>query len=233
MGRFRLAGGFMRGPGDQRMAIESKAARLRLLRERGRLGRSMRHGEVAYWIGHHRELGLLIFDPHAQREVDSGRVRLFSVADHESRLFMADLARTRSLWSSPDSHVEEMRKAVAEYGRARERQRETHCYGAGATSTPWTSPSAGAAAGSDAPAGTAAAATRASRPAVIRIATTDRSGPPRGREGSAAGNSRAARVPSSAALRTDVRCTFPWIAHRRSTLPTVDPLPEPASSCAR
>ena len=120
--------GFMPEPDDQRMAIESKAARLRLLRERGRLGRSMRHGEVAYWIGHHRKLGLLIFDPRAQLEVDSGRVRLFSVADHGSRLFMADLARTRSLWSSPDSHVDEMRRAVVEYGRARERQRETHCY---------------------------------------------------------------------------------------------------------
>ena len=116
------------GPGDQRMAIESKAARLRLLRERGRLGRSMPHGGVRYWIGHHRESGLLIFDPHAQREVETGKVRLFSVTDHESRLFMLDMARTRSLWSSPDSHVEEMRKAVAEYGRARERQRETHCY---------------------------------------------------------------------------------------------------------
>ena len=116
------------GPGDQRMAIESKAARLRLLRERGRLGRSMRHGGVRYWIGYHRELGLLIFDPNAQREVETGKVRLFSVTDHESRLFMVDMARARSLWSSPDSHVEEMRKAVAEYGLARERQRETHCY---------------------------------------------------------------------------------------------------------
>ena len=120
--------GFMRGPDDQRMAIESKAARLRLLRERGRLGRSMPHGGVRYWIGHHRELGLLIFDPHAQREVETGKVRLFSVTDRESRLFMLDMARTRSLWSSPESHVEEMRKAVVEYGRARERQRETHCY---------------------------------------------------------------------------------------------------------
>ena len=128
MDRFRLAGRRHGGPDDQRMAIESKAARLRLLRERGRLGRSMPHGGVRYWIGHHRESGLLIFDPHAQREVETGKVRLFSVTDHESRLFMLDMARTRSLWSSPDSHVEEMRKAVAEYGRARERQRETHCY---------------------------------------------------------------------------------------------------------
>ena len=107
---------------------QSRTARLRLLRERGRLGRSMLHGGIRYWIGHHRELGLLIFDPHAQREVETGKVRLFSVTEHESRLFMLDMARTRSLWSSPADHVEEMRKAVAEYGRARERQRETHCY---------------------------------------------------------------------------------------------------------
>lgn len=120
--------GFMRGPDDQRMAIESKAARLRLLRERGQLGRSMQHGGIRYWIGYYRELGLLIPDPNAQREVETRKVRLFSVADPESRLFMRDMARTRSLWSSPDSHADDMRKAGAEYGRARERQQETHCY---------------------------------------------------------------------------------------------------------
>ena len=34
---------------------------------------------------------------------------------------MLDMARTRSLWSSPADHLPEMRKAVTEYGRARER----------------------------------------------------------------------------------------------------------------
>ena len=110
------------------MEMKGKAERLRLLHERGRLGRGMRHGGVRYWIGHHRQLGLLIFDPHAQREVETGKVRLFSVTEHESRLFMLNMARTRPLWSSPDDHLEEMRKAVIEYGRARERQRETHCH---------------------------------------------------------------------------------------------------------
>ncbi len=110
------------------METKTKAERLQLLRERGRFGRGIRHGGVRYWIGHHRQMGLLIFDPHAQREVDAGRVRLFSVTDHESRLFVLEMARTRSLWSSPGDHIEEMRKAVTEYGRARERQRETHCY---------------------------------------------------------------------------------------------------------
>jgi len=120
MGRFGLAARLhAEGTGNQRMAIESKAVRLRLLRERGRLGRSMPHGGVRYWIGHHRELGLLIFDPHAQREVETGKVRLFSVTDREGRPFMLDMAKTRSLWSSPDSHVEDMRKAVVEYGRER------------------------------------------------------------------------------------------------------------------
>ena len=108
--------------------MKGRAERLRLLHERGRLGRGMRHGGVRYWIGHHRQLGLLIFDPHAQREVETGKVRLFSVPEHESRLFMLNMARTRPLWSSPDDHLEEMRRAVIEYGRARERQRETHCY---------------------------------------------------------------------------------------------------------
>lgn len=110
------------------MEMNSKAERLRLLRERGRLGRGLPYGGVRYWIGHHREMGLLIFDPNAQREVETGKVRLFNVANHQSRLFMLDMARTRSLWSSPADHLEEMRRAVVEYGRARERQRETHCY---------------------------------------------------------------------------------------------------------
>jgi hypothetical protein len=110
------------------MEMKTKAERLRLLHERGRLGRRVPYGGVRYWIGHHRQMGLLILDPHAQREVETGRVRLFIVADRRSRLFMRDMARTRSHWSSPDDHVEAMRKAVSEYGRARERQRETHCY---------------------------------------------------------------------------------------------------------
>lgn len=167
MVRFRLAARRQRGPGDQRMAIESKAARLRLLRQHGRLGRSMQHGGIRYWIGHHRELELLIFDPHAQREVETGKVRLFSVTDRESRLFMLDMARTRSHWSSPDSHVERCggpSPSTAEPESASERRTATV---AGATSTPWTSPSAGDAAGSRAPAGTAAAATGASRRAAL------------------------------------------------------------------
>ena len=110
------------------MAITTRAERLRLIRERARPFRTVRHGDVSYSIGHHRQMGLLIFDPHAQRDVETGRVRLFIVSDHESRLFMRDMARTRSLWSSPADHLEEMRKAVVEYGRARERQRETPCY---------------------------------------------------------------------------------------------------------
>ena len=110
------------------MEMKSKAERLRLLHERGRLGRGIRYGGVRYRIGHHRQMGLLIFDPHAQREVETGKVRLFNVTHHESRLFMLNMAGTGSLWSSPGDHIEQMRKAVIEYGRARERQRETHCY---------------------------------------------------------------------------------------------------------
>ena len=117
-----------REAGLQRHGDQDEGRTSPALRERGRLGRGIRHGGVRYWIGHHRQMGLLIFDPHAQREVDAGRVRLFSVTDHESRLFVLEMARTRSLWSSPGDHIEEMRKAVTEYGRARERQRETHCY---------------------------------------------------------------------------------------------------------
>ncbi len=83
------------------MEMKSKAERLRLLHERGRLGRGIRHGGVRYWIGHHRQMGLLIFDPHAQREVETGKVRLFNVTHHESRLFMLNMAGTGSLWSSP------------------------------------------------------------------------------------------------------------------------------------
>ena len=128
MGRLSPAHAPRARTGNCSMEMNGKAERLRLLHERGRLGRGMRHGGVRYWIGHHRRLGLLIFDPHAQREVETGKVRLFSVAGRESRLFMLNMARTRSLWSSPDDHREEMRKAVIDYGRARERQRETHCY---------------------------------------------------------------------------------------------------------
>ena len=105
------------------MEMKSKAERLRLLHERGRLGRGIRYGGVRYRIGHHRQMGLLIFDPHAQREVETGKVRLFNVTHHESRLFMLNMAGTGSLWSSPGDHIEQMRKAVIEYGRARERQR--------------------------------------------------------------------------------------------------------------
>jgi hypothetical protein len=47
----------------------------------------------AYWGGLHRELGLLISDPHAQQRLAADKVRLYIVAEKRLATFVKDLVR--------------------------------------------------------------------------------------------------------------------------------------------
>lgn len=96
---------------------ENSADRLRLLHDRGRLGRSLDYGGVRYWIGRHRKLGLLIFDPHAQLDSAADRVRLFSVSRRTYLLFSRSAVKTRGLWASfgPDTAL--VRREMVRYAR--------------------------------------------------------------------------------------------------------------------
>ena len=46
-----------------------------------------------YWGGLHRELGLLIYDPHAQQRLATDKVRLYVVAERRLATFVKDLVR--------------------------------------------------------------------------------------------------------------------------------------------
>ena len=48
----------------------------------------------AYWGGMHRELGLLIYDPHGQQRLAADKVRLYVVAEQRLATFVKDLVRT-------------------------------------------------------------------------------------------------------------------------------------------
>ena len=92
--------------------------------------RKLLYNDKDYWIGHHRQLGLLIYDPEAQGVGGVGvdRVRLFKVDQQEARTFIKDIIRTMEQWSSDEEHLPSMQRAVTEYAEARARLRETHCY---------------------------------------------------------------------------------------------------------
>ena len=47
----------------------------------------------AYWGGMHRELGLLIYDPHGQQRLAADKVRLYVVAEQRLATFVKDLVR--------------------------------------------------------------------------------------------------------------------------------------------
>ena len=98
---------------------ENSASRLRLLHDRGRLGRSLDYGGVRYWIGRHRHLGLLIYDPSAQRDIAVGRIRLFSVSSRTYRVFSRSAVKTRGLWASfgPDTAL--VRRELVLYASTR------------------------------------------------------------------------------------------------------------------
>ena len=48
----------------------------------------------AYWGGMHRELGLLLYDPHGQQRLAADKVRLYVVAERRLAAFVKHLVRT-------------------------------------------------------------------------------------------------------------------------------------------
>lgn len=85
------------------------------------------YNDKHYWIGHHRKLGLLIYDPETQGG-DSDKVRLFKVNQQKARTFVKDTIRTKAQWLPDQEHYATMQRAVTEYAQVRARLRETFCY---------------------------------------------------------------------------------------------------------
>jgi hypothetical protein len=48
---------------------------------------------MTYWGGLHRELGLLIYDPHDQQRLAADKVRLYVVAEQRLATFVKDIVR--------------------------------------------------------------------------------------------------------------------------------------------
>ena len=53
------------------------------------------HDGKAYWGGMHRELSLLIYDPHGQQRLAADKVRLYVVAERRLATFVKHLVRSR------------------------------------------------------------------------------------------------------------------------------------------
>ncbi len=91
--------------------------------------RKLPFNDKNYWIGNHRKLGLLIYDPEVQGGLDKDKVRLFKVNQQEIRPFIKDIIREKEQWASDEEeHLLSMEQAVAKYAQVRARLRETHCY---------------------------------------------------------------------------------------------------------
>ena len=48
---------------------------------------------VRVWVGTHRTLGVLVFDPRAQVGVPANRVRLYIIADRRMAKFASDIVK--------------------------------------------------------------------------------------------------------------------------------------------
>ena len=104
----------------------SKYPQLKALSQVGRM-RKLTYNDKNYWIGSHRKLGLLIFDPEVQGGVGKDEVRLFKVNQQEIRTFMKNIVGPQ-LSSDEEEHLPSMQQAVTNYAQVRARLRETHCY---------------------------------------------------------------------------------------------------------
>lgn len=91
--------------------------------------RKLLYNDKNYWIGYHRKLGLLIYDPEVQGGLSKDRVRLFKVKQQEIRAFIKNIIRSTEQWSSDEEeHLPSMQQAVTNYAQVRARLRETQCY---------------------------------------------------------------------------------------------------------
>jgi hypothetical protein len=80
-------------------------------RERRQTRHPFHRDGKAYWGGIHRELGLLIYDRHAQQRLAADKGRLYVVADRRLATFVKDRVRARLLpscletWWCPQHEV--------------------------------------------------------------------------------------------------------------------------------
>src|SRR6476659_5559626 len=78
--------------------------------------------EIDVWVGTHRSMGVLVYDPHAQIGVSSEKVRLYVIAQKRMASFIKDIARDRL---SGEEH-RDLEAAANVYLDLR--GRFTHCY---------------------------------------------------------------------------------------------------------
>lgn len=88
---------------------------------------AMPYNGTAYWIGFHREHGLLLYDPGVPECLGVSDVYLFDVSHAEFRAFPRDVvgsARRQEPWSSVDQHrLKDMSSQVRWYDERREAHR--------------------------------------------------------------------------------------------------------------
>ena len=80
-----------------------------------------------YWGGKTPQVGLLIYDPEAQRDVEDAYVRLFDLTEEKTSLYAKDIIRDK-LVEMNLKEFEILEKAISKYSKARSNQRVTHCY---------------------------------------------------------------------------------------------------------
>lgn len=79
-----------------------------------------------YWVGCNRKLGLLIYDPQAQLNVERDKVRLFKVRENKLGIFRKEVKS--KLVPCTELDVVALEKAANEYAAVRQKQRAANCY---------------------------------------------------------------------------------------------------------
>lgn len=85
-------------------------------------------GEKTYWMGNHKEQGIVLYDPATQVDVAGSQLRLFAANTKRMGLYSMDV---RDILEDPHRLKEletEVIKAIRFYHDLRARARSTHCY---------------------------------------------------------------------------------------------------------
>lgn len=86
-----------------------------------------------FWIGTHRKLGVVIYDPLSQVDVPYGKVRLFIASEQRMALFVRDIVRECIVRSGRATNQKHSTRSPDEYEHevssfSRKRVRVTHCF---------------------------------------------------------------------------------------------------------
>ena len=85
------------------------------------------YGDRELWVGVHKKLGAIIFDPVAQGGIAGSEVRLFKIEDQSSATFIKSFL-ANSFRKFNEAEWQEIESSVSDYSNSQANRRVTHCF---------------------------------------------------------------------------------------------------------